>query len=148
GGFETSPGHLDSLSPPVGAVFKSKDAPEGVEMRKERDRFTIEGARADAIACVETSFTVMGSTGRPGRKPNFYARWHPAGGVTPGPALNLDLVHTGKAGEVRAYFRGKPLGGVMGILRLPNEHEEELTADAERFIRFKSPYSGFYLLRI
>jgi hypothetical protein len=32
------------------------------------------------------------------------------------PLLTLDLVPTGKSGEVRVYFRGQPLGGVKATL--------------------------------
>ena len=46
------------------------------------------------------------------------------------------------------YFRGKPLGGIKATLRTPDEKEQELTADAEGFLRFKSNQSGQHLLSI
>jgi hypothetical protein len=79
---------------------------------------------------------------------HFYARWQPVGAGPGKPLLNLDLVPSGKPGEVRAYFRNQPLGGIKATLRSPDEKERELTADDEGYIRFKADQPGFYLLTI
>jgi hypothetical protein len=140
--FETSPGHLDALSAPL-AFAVVTNAPSPVEAPKRADHFLLTGASPTNAACLETSFTVRGK-----RKPLFYARWQPAGLTVASPLLTLDLVPTGKPGEVRAYFRGQPLGGITAVLRTPDETEEELTADADGFIRFKADAPGQYLLTI
>jgi hypothetical protein len=127
--FETSPGYLDSLLSPMAFIVAANDAPASVETSK--------------TACVETSFTVRG-----GRKPIFYARWQPAKAGAATPLLTLDLVPTGKEGEVRAYFRGKPLGGIAATLRRPDEKDQELSADADGFLHFESKQAGPYLLII
>ena len=142
GKLEKSPGYLDSLSAPVAFVL-STNAPVSVEAPKKVDHFLLVGASPGNIACAETSFTVRG-----GRKPNFYARWQPVGAVAPKPLLTLDLVPTGKTGEVRAYFRGQPLGGIKATLRTPDEKDTEITADAEGYFRFEPKQSGQYLLTI
>jgi len=140
--FETSPGYLDNLSSPI--VFSVvTNTPASVEAPKKSDHFLLVGASPANTACVETSFTVRG-----GRKPIFYARWQPANAVAATPLLTLDLVPTGVAGEVRAYFRGRPLGGIGATLRTPDEKEQELTADAEGFIHFHSKQAGPCLLTI
>ncbi|MEO8427313.1 MAG: hypothetical protein ABI651_09405 [Verrucomicrobiota bacterium] len=142
GKFEKSPGYLDSLSAPI-AVILVTNAPASVETLKKADHFLLVGASPTNAACAETSFTV-----RAGRKPNFYARWQPAGAVAATLLLTFDLVPTAKAGEVRAYFRGKPLGDIKATLRTPEEKELEITADGEGFLRFEPKQPGQYLLTI
>lgn len=140
--LETSPGQLDNLSTPV-AFSVVTNKPVAVEAPKKAEDFLLVGASPTNVACAETSFTVRG-----GRKPNFYARWQPAGGGAAAPLLTLDLVPTGKPGEARAYFRGKALGGIKATLRAPDETETELTADARGLIHFTAAQSGQYLLTI
>lgn len=142
GKLEKSPGHLDSLSPPV-AFTLITNAPVGVEAPKKPDHLLLVGASPTNAAGVETAFTV-----RAKRKPNFYARWQPDGLKETTPLLTLDLVPTGKPGEVRAYFRGQPLGGVKAIFRTPDEQEHELVTDAHGLLHFKPAQSGQYLLTI
>lgn len=140
--FETSPGYLDNLSTPI-AFTVFTNTPASVDVAKKSDSFLLVDASAIDTVCAETTFTVRG-----GRKPIFYARWEPPNVGTSKPLLTLDLVPTGKPGEVRAYFRGKALGQVSATLRTPDEKEQDLTADAEGFIHFKSTQSGQYLLTI
>jgi hypothetical protein len=146
--FETSPGHLDSLTAPV-AFRVITNAPLTIQSPKKADHFLLAGAgRADAV-CLESIFTVRG-----GRKPHFYARWDSIDRTTDAasrinaPLLTLDIVPTGKSGEARAWFRGQPLAGVKATLRTPDGKEEELTADSEGFIRFKTKQAGQHLLTI
>lgn len=142
GSLEKSPGYLDSLTAPIAFVLVT-NAPASVEAPKKPDHFLLVGSWPTNTACVETSFTVRG-----GRKPYFYARWQPAGAGAATPLLTFDLVPTGKPGEVRAYFRGQPLGGIKATLRTPDEKESEITADGEGFLRFEPNQSGQYLLTI
>ena len=139
--FERSPGHLDRLSAPISFVLIT-NAPAAVPARKNSDHFLLMGTSSTNAACAETTFTVRG-----GRKPYFYARWHPAG-ICGGLSLTLDLVPTGQRGEVRAYFRGQPLGGIKATLRTPDKKEQEIIADPEGLLRFKSNQSGQHLLTI
>mgnify|MGYP001011496162 CR=1 FL=1 len=147
GRLETSPGHLDSLSSPLTFTIIT-NTPVPVEAPKGTNHFLLVSASPTNTACAETSFIVMSAPGKPGRKPNFYARWTPSLDVTGTPALNLDLVPTGKAGEVRVYFRGKPLSGVKATLRTPDEVEKEITADPDGLLHFESNQSGQHLLSI
>jgi hypothetical protein len=140
--FETSPGYLDSLSPLL--AFKLvTNAPVTMDVPKKSDRFLLSGAATTNVVGLETIFTVRG-----GRKPHFYARWQPTGGGAGRPLLTLDLVPTGKSGEVRAYFRGQPLPNIKATLRAPDEKETELTADSEGYLHFEAKQSGQYLLTI
>ncbi len=140
--FETSPGQLDNLSLPVAFILVT-NAPASVIAVKQSDDFLLVGAAATSTACAETTFTVRG-----GRKPNFYARWQPADAGAETPLLTLDLVPTGKSGEVRAYFRGQPLAGIEATLHTPDEKESKITADTNGFLHFEPKQPGQYLLTI
>lgn len=148
GKFEKSPGHLDELTHPVAWQMGASNAPVSLAVTKQRDHFTLGAASVTHNVQAETDFQVMVNPGRPGRRPHFYARWHPVGAGAATPALTLDLVPTGQPGEVRAVFRGQPLPGVKAILRTPDEKEQELTADGEGLLRFSSAQSGQHLLSI
>jgi hypothetical protein len=141
--FEKSPGHLDSLLDPAAFIVSAGTNATRVDAPKNSDHFLLAGASPTNVACAETIFTVRG-----GRKPHFYARWQPAGASHVGPSLTLDLVPTGKPGEVRAWFRGQPLGNIKATLRTPDDKERELTADAEGLFRFKPTQRGQHLLTI
>ncbi|SRR5579885_337765 len=140
--FETSPGHLDSLSTPLGFTLMTNTAVP-VQALKKSDHFLLVGASPTNTACVETSFTVRG-----GRKPYFYARWQPPGAEPATPLLTLDLVPTGKPGEVRAWFRGQPLANIKATLHAPDGTETEIIADQEGYLRFDVNAPGQYLLTI
>jgi hypothetical protein len=142
GKLETSPGYLDNLTLPIAFTLVT-NAPVSIEAPKKSDHFLLIGASLTNSACAETSFTVRG-----GRKPYFYARWQSAGTGAATPLLTLDLVPTGKPGEARAWFRGKPLANIKATLRAPDEKESELTADGEGFLRFETKQSGQYLLTV
>jgi hypothetical protein len=142
GKFEKSPGHLDSLSEPV-AFSVVTNSPLRIDAPKRADHFAMPGASSTNAAGCESVFAVRG-----GRKPHFYARWQPVGESAAKPMLTFDLVPTGKPGEVRVYFRGRPLGGLKATLRTPDDQERELAADAEGFIRFTSAQPGQHLLTI
>ena len=148
GRIEKSPGHLDELTPPLAWRIGDSNTPVALEVQKKTNHFLIVSAAITNAVQIETSYQVMTTPGKPGRKPNFYARWHPAGAGAAILALTLDLVPTGKSGEVRAYFRGQPLAGVKATLRTPDDNEQELTADAEGFLRFTSKQDGLHLLTI
>lgn len=140
--YEKSPGYLDSLSAPA-AFTVVTNAPVIVEAPKSTNHFALVNVPSANQAGVESIFTV-----RAARKPHFYARWQPAGGGAGAPMLTFDLVPTGKPGEVRVYFRGNPLGGLIAVLRTPDDTEKEIPVDAEGYIRFESKQHGLHLLMI
>lgn len=146
--LETSPGHLDGVAPPTAFVFGPDGTPKTLDAPRQRDHFALEGLSSTNVICLETAYAVMITPGNLGRKPVFYARWHPAGSGAARPALTLDLVPTGQEGEVRVFFRGKPLGGVTAALRTPDGKESELRADALGYVRFHSDQTGLHHLSI
>lgn len=147
GRTEKSPGHLDELSVPVPFSILT-NALVAIEIAKQTNHFSLNGTSPTNIVCADTTYAVMATPGNPGRRPNFYARWHPPGAGPGTPTLTLDLVPSGKPGEVRVYFRGEPLPGIKAIFRTPDEREQELTADSEGFLRFPTAQTGQYHLSI
>lgn len=158
GRLERSPGHLDDLDAPV--AWRSRDPqhpgatnaihapPPLLPLSKQPDHFRIGSTTPSDSIQVETAYPVLTSPGRPGRRPVFYARWHPASAGPATPALTLDLVPTGKPGQVQAWFRGKPLPGAKALFRTPDEKEREVVADAQGFFILESGQSGLHLLSI
>ncbi|MDB6138455.1 MAG: cobalt transporter substrate-binding protein [Verrucomicrobiaceae bacterium] len=169
--LEKSPGSLDALMLPFAwtpgaennedelkadASRASKEARairegkvESFEVRKQAEGFLLAGASPAKAAQAETGFTVIGKAGnpeKPARKPFFYARWQPPGAGAAKPALNFDLVPTGKTGEVCVYFRGKPLAGVKVKLCPPAAVSQELVSNAEGLVKFTAEKPGLYLL--
>lgn len=143
---EKSPGHLDSLTAVTAWTHDADGKPTPFDPQKKSDGFLLAGASSAQAAQAETGFPVMKSGNTPARKPFFYARWQAAGSGAATPALTFDLVPTGKLGEVRVYFRGRPLPEVKLTLSRPGESELELTADKDGFVRFAAAKPGLYLL--
>lgn len=147
GNTEKSPGHLDELSVPVSFAVVT-NAPSALDTAKQSNHFSLGGVSPTNVVCAESTFAVMTTPGNPGRRPNFYARWHPPEAGAGAPLLTLDLVPTGRKGEARVYFRGEPLPGVKAVFRTPDEREQELIADGEGFLRFPTTQTGQYHLSI
>lgn len=148
GKLEKSPGHLDSLTLPVAVKTGPTNNPVALDTAKQKDHFSMAGASITDSVQVETAFIIMSRAGAPGRKPNFYARWQPEGSWVATPALTLDLLPTGKPGEVRLMFRGQPVPAKKATLRTPDEKEQELTTDDQGYLHFTPVQSGQYLLTV
>ncbi len=148
GRLERSPGHLDSLRLPVAWKVDGTNTPTAIVAEKKSDHFLLAGTRTNESVQIETAFAVLSGPGRPGRLPNFYARWHPDLRTAGRPGLTLDLVPTGEPGVVQAFFRGKPLADIKATFRTPDEREVKLTADAQGYLRFHSTQPGLHLLSL
>ncbi|MEI9960304.1 MAG: hypothetical protein WDM76_03985 [Limisphaerales bacterium] len=139
--FEKSPGYLDNLSPPS----PSSSSPMRRLPSKRRRNQIIPDCRrvADQHRLRRNRLHRARRTQAKLLRP---LATRCAGAAKP--LLTLDLVPTGKPGEVCAYFRGQPLGGIKATLRAPDEKETEITADAEGFLHFEPKQPGQYLLTI
>ncbi len=49
--------------------------------------------------------------------------------------MKMAVVLTGRPGDARVYFRGKPLGGVELLYFSPKVSDQKLQADAEGYVR-------------
>jgi len=147
--YEESPGFLDSLDDVY--AWKSKDTskPVGLSPVKKKQGFEIEADSSDSVSA-HSGFVIMTRGSGPARKPYFYARWTAGFEQKAAPSLTLDLVPTGKPGEVQAVFRNKPLAGAKATLFTPEANDQELTADENGIFRFKTDpkEKGLYMLKI
>ena len=134
--FETSPGHLDSFAEVSGWTLDAEGKPSLFDVAKKKDHFFL--GKLDGLKPIfaQAQFAVRKlHDDKPARAPIFYCRWQAEGAGAGTPALTMDIVPTGKLGEARVYFRGKPLGNVEVGLFVPSKDEQKLTSDAEGFVR-------------
>ncbi|HTR41346.1 MAG TPA: hypothetical protein VMH87_06985 [Pseudomonadales bacterium] len=143
--LETSPGYLDSLTQPQAWTKKIGADPAAFEVQKQTNSFLLAGAAITNMAAAETAFEVLSATNKPSRLPLFYARWQPAGAGAGTPMLTFDLVPQEKLGDIRVYFRGKPLADETVSAYGPANFTKELKTDANGFVHFDLSAPGFYL---
>lgn len=151
---ETSPGHLDGLEAPnVWSVGQEAR----VETQKQKDGYLLPGVDAKKDIVAEAGYAVMAGREpatkdkakgepKPGRKPVFYARWH-VPGQPASPALNFDIVPTGKADEFCVYFRGKPVPGIEVTAFEPDGKTQDFKANDAGVVSFKSSKPGLCMLK-
>ena len=146
--YEESPGYLDSLDAIKAWKINDKNEPEKLDIEKQKNGFSLTAQNSDNIAA-QTGFPVMARTDQP-RKPYFYARWcanFKSKGI---PTLTLDIVPNGQEGEVKVFFRGKPLTGIKLNLYTPEYDKIELISDKNGIVLFKDNIKskGIYMLKI
>lgn len=148
--YEKSPGHLDSLTLPLAWTADQDGKLAPLVVQTKADHFLFVAGLPGKPALGETRFPVMQHGKNPASWPQFYVRWQPVGAPVPAePALTLDLVPTEKAGEIRIFFRGKPLPGAVVKVHgqgKPEGKEDKITADAEGRIQFTPGAAGLVML--
>lgn len=148
--FETSPGHLDSFQLMTGWTLDAEGKPELFEAAKKEDQFLLVKSSSAKPAFAQGHFAIRQlHKDKPARAPIFYCRWQPEGAGEGKPAMTMDIVPTGKPGEARVFFRGKPLPDVEIELFVPGGDGEKLKTDAEGLVRAPDlSKPGPYLLTI
>ncbi|WP_395745849.1 hypothetical protein [Prosthecobacter sp.] len=148
--FETSPGHLDSFTQVSGWTLDDKGQPQLFDVVKKKDHFFLGKTDGTRPAFAQAHFTVRKlHEDKPARAPIFYCRWQPEGAGAGTPAMTMDVVPTGKPGEARVYFRGKPLPNVELLFFSPKVTDQKLQADAEGYVRAPDiSKPGQYLLAV
>ena len=148
--FETSPGHLDSFIQVSGWATDDKGEPRLLDVVKKADHFLMGKVDLTKPAFAQAQFTVRKlHDDKPARAPIFYCRWQPAVWAAGTPSMTLDIVPTGKTGEARVFFRGKPLPNVEMLFFSPKVTDEKITADADGFVRAPDiSKPGHYLLAV
>ncbi len=146
--YEESPGYLDSLDAINAWKINDKNEPEKLDIEKQKNGFSLTAQNSDNIAA-QTGFPVMARTDQT-RKPYFYARWCADFKKKSIPTLTLDIVPNGQEGEVKVYFRGKPLNGIKLNLYTPDYDKIELISDKNGIVLFKENIKskGIYMLKI
>jgi hypothetical protein len=148
--YEVSPGHLDSFVQVSGWTVDDKGEPQLFDVVKKKDHFFLGKVEAGRPAFAQAQFTVRKlHEDKPARVPIFYCRWQPEGAGAGKPSMTMDVVPTGKPGEARVYFRGKPLGGVELQFFAPKVSVQKIQADAEGFVQVPDiSKPGQYLLTL
>ncbi len=155
--YETSPGHLDEVDPPMAWKCGTNGEPVNFRFKKESDQIQLVDSSAKDAVQLEAGFQVMTpemmraegapvTTNTPSRKPIFYARWQPAGAGAAKPTLNFDIVPTGNAGEYQVFFRNVAVAGVKVTAHLPAGKDLSLVADAKGIVHFTADKPGLYML--
>ena len=146
--YEESPGYLDSLDAINAWKINDKNEPEKLDAEKQKNGFSLTAKNSDNIAA-QTGFPVMTRNDQ-ARKPYFYARWCADFNRKSIPSLTLDIVPNGQDGEVKVFFRGKPLTGIKLKLYSPDYDEIELITDKNGIVSFndKIKSKGIYMLKI
>ena len=146
--YEESPGYLDSLDAINAWKINDKNEPEKLDIEKQKNGFSLTAQNSDNIAA-QTGFPVMARTDQT-RKPYFYARWCANFKSKSIPTLTLDIVPNGQKGEVKVFFRGKPLTGIKLNLYTPEYDKIELISDKNGIVLFKENIKskGIYMLKI
>ncbi len=148
--LETSPGHLDSFVQVSGWTIDDKGQPQTFTVEKKKDHFRLGKPAPAAPVFAQAQFAVRKlHEDKPARCPIFYCRWQPEGAGAGTPSMTMDIVPTGKPGEARVYFRGKPLAGAEILFFSPKVSDEKLQTDEEGYVRapdMEKP--GPYLLAI
>ncbi len=148
--FETSPGHLDAFVQVMGWSTDGEGQPQIAEAAKKSDHFLLGQFDLSRPVFAQAQFTVRKlHEDKPARAPIFYCRWQPDAWAEGKPSMTLDIVPTGKPGEARVYFRGKPLPNVEMLFFSPQVSDEKITADAEGCVRAPDMSKpGHYLLAV
>jgi hypothetical protein len=151
--YEKSPGHLDSLAVPEAWSQEKDGTVTPIQVKKGGDGFPLSGASKSMSLQAETVFNVIGGNPQgkgdqagPVRRPFFYARWQVPGTEAGKPAMNFDIVPTGKPNEVCVYFRGKPLPDVEVFAHMPEGREATLKSDKSGIVTVPSTAPGIYML--
>ncbi|WP_395739188.1 hypothetical protein [Prosthecobacter sp.] len=148
--YEVSPGHLDSFWQVSGWTVDDKGEPQVLDVVKKKDHFFLGKTDGTMPVFAQAHFTVRKlHEDKPARAPIFYCRWQPEGAGAGTPMMTMDVVPTGKPGEARVYFRGKPLGGVELLFFSPKVTDQKLQADADGYVRAPDiSKPGQYLLAV
>jgi hypothetical protein len=148
--YEKSPGHLDSFATVSGWAFDGEGKPTLFDVEKKKDQFFLAQADAAKPAFAQAPFAIRKlHDDKPARAPIFYCRWQPEGTSAGTPSMTMDVVPTGKPGEARVFFRGKPLADVEVLFFNPAFDEQKLKTDAEGIVRAPDiSKPGPYLLAV
>lgn len=148
--FETSPGQLDSFALVSGWTFNDEGKSQILDVEKKKDQFFLAKSENTKPTFAQAHFAIRKlHDDKPARAPIFYCRWQPEGAGEAKPAMTMDIVPTGKAGEARVFFRGKPLADTEVEFFAPAADGVKLKTNAEGLVTAPDiSKPGPYLLTI
>lgn len=148
---EASPGLLDKFVKPSGTLLSSKGE-QAADATKTANGFTLpfKAARGQGIVAEEARYPL--STWKQGDREitNWY---RPAARLITSfaeqqPKLELDLVPTGKKGQLKLVHRGQPKAKTKVTLVTQSGWSKEATTDEQGVVTFDMPWKGTYVAEV
>ena len=150
---ETSPGLLDKFSGvPVLEVQGAGSQVQRVEGQRTATAFTyaLPGSAATATLFAEAPYPLIdrSKAGKPVLLWRPAARWVAGLGQPVAPTAPLDVVPTGRAGELRVVFNGQPLPKKQVTLVAPSGWARDATTGDDGTVQFALPWKGQYVAEV
>jgi uncharacterized GH25 family protein len=148
---ESSPGYLDKFPGPSGTHLSSKGEAK-LTLTKTASAFTIPArvGKGESIIVEEANYPVLERKQGDKTTRTF---WTPAARYitdfsAQAPRLALDIVPTGKTGEVQVVFRGKPLPKAEVEIVAPSGWALQKNSDDQGKVSFPIPWKGAYVVKV
>lgn len=146
---ETSPGLLDKFVAPK-AILVGPRGEQPLAMTKTAKGFALSrtAAAGEAIVVEETGYPYFENK-QDGKTTRLM--WTPAARyvttfAVQEPKLTFDIVPTGRQGEFRVVYKGKPLAKTAVKAVIPNGWAKEATSDEQGLVHFDLPWRGGYVV--
>ncbi len=149
---ETSPGLLDKFTGmPALELQSAGGKAQRVPGERTATAFTyaLPGATADTLFA-EAPYPLIDRSkgGKPALLWRPAARWVAGLGQPVAATAPLDMVPTGRAGELRVVFNGQPLPKTQVTLVAPSGWAREATTGADGTVQFTLPWKGQYVAEV
>jgi uncharacterized GH25 family protein len=147
---EVSPGSLDKFTAVRARIVSSKGE-QALSPKKGAEGFTL-SAKAGTGESIVAEADYPAFDKKVGDK-TLRGVWLPAARFVSGfasqtPALELDIVPTGKAGEFQVFYRGQPLPKAKVSAIAMSGWSREAVADDDGKLRFSLPWQGVYGIEV
>lgn len=148
---ETSPGLLDKFAQPS-ATLLTANGEKPLKLDRTANAFLLSGraAQGESIVAEEANYPVIEN-----KKGDVVTRmiWTPAARYVGtlsahAPKLTLDLVPTGKAGEFKVFYQGKPLPKAKVGAVVQSGWMKEAYSNEQGIVQFSLPWKGLYVLEV
>lgn len=148
---ETSPGLLDKFGKPTATLISAKGE-QAVEAKKTAQGYALpfKAAAGDAIVAEDAAYPL--NTYKQGDK-SITGWYRPAaryitGFAAQAPKLTLDIVPTGKPGELKVTFKGQPLPKAKVAWVVQSGWAKEGRTDEQGLVTFDLPWQGAYVAEV
>lgn len=147
---EASPGLLDKVTQPV-ATHLSAKGERALKVEKSAHAFVVEGraAEGESILVQDSGYAIFER--KSGEHQGARTLWTQAARYVTGfaaqpPNLALDIVPTGKAGEIQVSFKGQPLPKARISITALSGWGKEARTDERGIVSFTTPWKGLYMV--
>ncbi|KQR49950.1 DUF4198 domain-containing protein [Acidovorax sp. Leaf160] len=150
---ETSPGSLDKFEGVPVLAQQSAGQTQQVSGQRTANAFVYQlpaGAGAGDTLFAEAPYPLIDRSkgGKPALLWRPAARWVAGLGKPVAATAPLDVVPTGRAGELRVVFNGQPLPKTQVTLVAPSGWAREAQTGADGTVQFALPWKGQYVAEV